>query len=78
MSKKDFQAFAAALYAARPHCGDSEPHDCTVPVKLVQWEFDRDAVAGVLAASNPRFNRALFIEACNTGRCKGMRPKVGG
>lgn len=30
------------------------------------------ALADVLAADNPRFDRARFVEACETGRTKGM------
>lgn len=31
-----------------------------------------DNIADVLAADNPRFDRARFVEACETGRTKGM------
>lgn len=66
MSKKDYQAIAQAIYRQR------ELRMACAPVQ--------DALAGlaeelsaVLAADNPRFNRALFMEACETGQCKGMR-----
>lgn len=31
------------------------------------------AVASALENDNPRFDHARFIEACETGQCKGMR-----
>lgn len=73
MSKKDYQAIARALYATRPECKEREPHDCDTPVAREQWRFDVDAVVGVLAADSPRFDRARFIEACETGTTRGMR-----
>ena len=30
-------------------------------------------IAKVLAADNPRFDRERFMEACETGHCRGMR-----
>lgn len=32
----------------------------------------RKAIADIMAADSPRFDRARFVEACETGRCKGM------
>lgn len=29
-------------------------------------------IADIMAADNPRFDRARFVEACETGKCKGM------
>jgi len=29
-------------------------------------------LCAILAAENPRFDRARFVEACETGRTKGM------
>lgn len=72
MTKKDYQAIAAALYRVRP-----APECLAVAggaAMLGQWAQDRNAIANVLAEDNPRFNRELFIEACETGRCRGMRP----
>jgi len=73
MSKKDYQAIAGALYAVRPTCNDQGPHDCDTPVSREQWNFDVRAVMGVMAQDSPRFDCARFVEACETGRCKGMR-----
>lgn len=70
MSKKHFQAIARAIHEAR------EDH-----ARRAQWESEvketigdlTHRIADVLQAANPRFDRARFIEACETGRCKGMR-----
>lgn len=65
MSKKDYQAMARVLYSVRrfaPYEGGQEH---------MLSEVTRE-VANVFAADNPRFDRARFIEACETGRCKGM------
>lgn len=75
MSKKDYQAIARAIYAARE---DMLPRDSTAEdVRM----FIASELADVLAADNPRFDRARFVEACETGACKGMRkpyqPKTG-
>ena len=69
MSKKDYQALAGALYATLA----TNP-DRRFPA-FAQWTLDVQAVADVLAQDNPRFNRALFVEACETGRCKGMKQR---
>lgn len=63
MSKKDYQAIARAIHGTRRISAERP------------WDGERmiSAIADVLAADNPRFNRALFVEACETGRCKGMR-----
>jgi hypothetical protein len=70
MSKKDYQAIAAALYTARKDSGINEYsstreiwiHECVV-----------QNIASVLEDGNPRFDRERFIEACETGKCRGMR-----
>ena len=61
MSKRDFQAIARVIYNARSAGPETDPF--------------REIVSGlssVLAVGNPRFDRARFVEACETGRCKGM------
>ncbi len=63
MSKKHYQALAAALYQERKYRGkEHATFDDAIRV-----------VARVLAADNPRFDRGLFLEACETGKCHGMR-----
>lgn len=66
MSKKDYQAIAAALYNIRTGTEDIAGI----------WALDRvvQDLAEIMAEGNPRFDRARFREACETGKCKGMRP----
>lgn len=61
MTKKDYQAIARAIHRVRQ---DSHPETTITAVT--------DALADVMAADNPRFSRERFVEACETGRCKGM------
>jgi len=57
MTQRDFQAIARAIYQSRLLVGlpfgESDEDQ--------QWTAVRDAVADVLAASNPRFDRARFV-----------------
>jgi hypothetical protein len=64
MSKKNYQAIAAALNEVK-----GVDH-------REAWAVIVNALADVLAASNPRFDRSRFIEACKTGTCKGMPRKA--
>lgn len=59
MSKKHFQAFAEAIY--RAHL-DKPQRD-----ELIAF------LVPVFRECNPRFERDRFIEACETGKTKGMR-----
>ena len=74
MTKKDFQAIARALHSIRPAGKDADGiHEYKAEFARVDyWRPTVGMVADVLAASNPRFDRVRFIEACETGRCKGM------
>ena len=65
MSKKDYQAIAAALYR--------EGHGRT-DAQMLLWHSIVRSMSDILAAGNPRFDRERFALACTTGRCKGMRP----
>jgi hypothetical protein len=57
MTKKDFEAIAAALKREKPGANwDANKH--------VQWNLDVRAFANVCAASNPRFDRTRFYRAC--------------
>ena len=67
MSKKDYQAIAAAFYLARVAAETSTAS----PLATVDYCGRR--IAEVLASSNPCFDRRRFIEACETGTCRGMR-----
>lgn len=72
MSKKDYQALAKAVYATRQACQDSEP-DLLRDGQLYAMQHVTRELCDTLSADNPRFDRARFVEACETGRCKGMR-----
>lgn len=73
MSKKDYQAIARAIHATRPDPSPRLDGPAIHPLMTDVWEKTRNAIADVLAADSPRFDRARFMEACETGRCKGMR-----
>jgi len=66
MSKKDYQAIARAIYTAtQEEAGSTEA--------VLGIEHVRNNISDYLASDNPRFDRERFIEACETGKCKGMR-----
>jgi len=67
MTKKDYQAIAGAFWRARPISAER-----TGPAS--DWQRAIDALADVLAADNPRFDRATFIAACEDGNVN-RRPK---
>lgn len=66
MSKKDYQAIARALHETKPDPQSRADYDV--------WEGCVAALADALAADNPAY-RARFVEACETGACKGMRKR---
>lgn len=69
MTKKDYQAIARAIYNSRQlACDITEHRDCVLaPIAALQAQMIQ-----ILADDNPRFDRARFIEACETGTTKGM------
>jgi hypothetical protein len=66
MSKKDYQAIAAELFIIGELAELSGEG-------MEVWRETVEALARIFAAGNPRFDRARFIEACETGKYKGMR-----
>lgn len=65
MSKKHFQAMADALHQERKYRGsDGVTYDDAIRI-----------VARVFKSENPRFNESLFLEACATGKCRGMKAR---
>jgi hypothetical protein len=77
MSKKDYQAIAAAIYNSQVRMDGLFKYDrnavmVNAGVKAAMCEV-KARLADVLAADNPRFSRERFLEACETGRCRGMR-----
>ena len=58
MTKKHFQALAAALFAQKP---------CSVGEAFAVWRNTCDAIADACKASNGAFDRERFIAACVRG-----------
>ena len=74
MSKKDYQAIAGAFYRLQPEPAHSnDPDKRSIDAMRGVWFSLRAGIESVLAA-NPRFDRERFVQACETGSCKGMRP----
>lgn len=77
MSKKDYQAIAARLHALKVNQYD--PGIASGITYMGSDWLDASMVAGALAdymgQENERFDRARFIEACETGTTKGMRKR---
>lgn len=89
MSKKDYQAIARAIYQTlTPRCEVCEVGFVELsgnvkgcPAHGIRGDKNAAARANlletlipVLKADNPRFDWGRFVEACETGKCKGMRP----
>ena len=75
MSKKHYQALATALYQSQPAkdtSGNPADERATDAMRGTWWGVVY-AISKALQADNPRFDRERFREACETGRCKGMR-----
>lgn len=60
MTRKDYVLLAAALHRTKPEV------NCDL---TAQWEIDVRAIATALANTNPRFDRARFLEACGVSSC---------
>lgn len=77
MSKKDYQAIARAIYETRQAVpAFSQTTDvmaCGVWTRDTPHNELVSRIAGVLACDSPRFDRARFVEACETGTTRGMR-----
>lgn len=62
ISKKDFNALAAALYHAKPSGIVSTPD------KLEQWEYDVRQVASALTDLSSTFNFQQFMADCGSDK----------
>jgi hypothetical protein len=62
MSRKNYIAFAKALYDVKPHSAENDR--CNMHI-LDQWQATVSAIADVFKADNPRFDRERFLRACN-------------
>jgi predicted component of type VI protein secretion system len=67
MTKKDYQAFARIMHNAMPHDIVGQATERNL------WLTIRDDMSQLFASDNPRFLRARFIEACETGTTRGMK-----
>ena len=66
MTKKHFNAIADAMrYMRKIEIDDIE--GSATGVRVVKFSSVVDALAGIMADSNPRFNRARFLGACGIG-----------
>lgn len=70
MSKKDYQAIARAIHGTREMIYRVPEHDEVRRLLLADLQ---DRLSGVFKADNSAFSRERFIEACETGKCRGMR-----
>lgn len=58
LTRRDFQAVAAVLASTKPHA------NAAIGVYM-QWREDVEAIAGLLARSNPKFDLDRFLLACH-------------
>lgn len=61
MTRKDYVKIAAVLNETR---GAPQGNGSESDAALFQWTQDVAAIAYLLAADNPRFDRARFYKAC--------------
>lgn len=73
MSKRHYEAIAGAVFTARVEMLARTPYDGSEQTALNTLDAVVGHLALHLAADNPRFDRARFVEACETGACRGMR-----
>ena len=73
MSKKDYQALARVIYQQAQDANYLSDGEYAQAASEDAIQRLSHAIASVLAVDNPRFDRARFIEACETGTTKGMR-----
>ena len=62
MSDKDYMRIAAALKRSMPGMGFKDYASLTA--QLATWRRTTTEIANVLAADDPRFDRARFYKAC--------------
>lgn len=72
MSKKDYQAIARAIYGTREMIYRDPSHDMVRDALLADLV---ERLSDVFKAGNDRFSRERFVEACETGSCRGMKAR---
>lgn len=80
MRKKDYQAIARAIHRALLEFPSERPmQDDRYGDSVKTWPGAVGVIIHELTAAfsvdNPHFDRARFLEACETGRCRGMKAK---
>lgn len=76
MSKKDYQAIARAIHEARQTVAHEDARIAAPSATNYLMAHVQENIARALAADNPRFDRARFLEACETGSTRGMPKRV--
>lgn len=66
MTKKDYIRIAAAIHSGKPLPGGETVHPGGRATAYSVFYQIAEAMADSLAAENPRFNRARFLDACGT------------
>jgi hypothetical protein len=71
VSKKDYQTIASVIYTVKLDalCTTGGAAEQSRDIWLGHVS---SRLAAAFAYDNPRFDRARFLEACETGTCKGM------
>ena len=70
MTRKHFEAIAAALHATQPGTPGQELIGTDRAI-FVQWQADLYAMADICASANPNFDRTRFLHAAYHGNSKG-------
>lgn len=65
VSKRNYKAFAAELKATKPQLMEYSS-SANYTIALNKWNEVAHAIAGVLAADNPRFDANRFFDAINS------------
>lgn len=73
MSKRDYQAIARAIYPVLRVAHDQARTVPQVNIAIAAIRNVVENIADVMAEDNPAFDRARFLEACETGTTRGMR-----
>lgn len=73
MSKKDYQAIALAIHEVRAGALMADLDVLTNSIVTGVIGAITDNIAHIMSADNGNFDRARFIEACETGTTRGMR-----
>ena len=65
MHRTDYELLAQALMCTKPRPNPVAASDAEYIYKVDQWIEDVNGIADAIAYHNPRFNRHLFLRACD-------------